>query len=89
MVVQVLEANANKADERVEEATGQLSSDLAASGMSSMQPLDVITWMSTVTESHQGTVMPRMFACTESVREFASLCLDAKASPLGLALQHA
>ena len=75
---QVLEANAGKADQRVEEATGQLSADLAASGTSSMQPLDVITWMSAVAESHQGTIMPRMQSCTDTVQDFASLCLQAK-----------
>ena len=76
--MQVLEANTEKADQRVEEATAQLSSDLNASGIASMQPLDVITWMSAVAESHQGTIMPRMHACTDAVQDFSSLCLQAK-----------
>lgn len=80
-MLQVLEANASKADQRVLEATGQLGSDLGASGPGSMQPLDVITWMSAVAESHQGTVMPRMQACSDTAQEFANLCLQAKVRP--------
>ncbi|KAK9861430.1 hypothetical protein WJX84_007392 [Apatococcus fuscideae] len=77
-LLQVLEANASKADQRVLEATGQLGSDLGASNTGSMQPLDVITWMNAVAESHQGTVMPRMQACLTTAHDFATLSLQAK-----------
>ncbi len=76
--LQVLQANAEKADQRVAEATGQLGSDLGSSSMGSMQPLDVITWMNAVAESHHGTVMPRMQEFTDTAQHFASLCLQAK-----------
>ena len=69
------------------EATGQLGADLGSSGTGSMQPLDVITWMNAVAESHQGTVMPRLQACLNTLQEFATLCLQAKVRAETLAFQ--